>query len=188
MRKWVFALAALSLSLGGCAANVKKETGAAPLTVGRESSKAIVLNIGGSKVATEAKDWEPFKGEWRAAMQAAAGEAGASFSEQQGEPHSTGQPGTLVSVFVNDYRYISTGARYGLGIMTGNAFVDAKATFSDLDGGRGFGERTYNTSSTAWQGIFSAMTAKQIEAICKEIVHDVTASPGAGPSARSSTP
>jgi len=186
MRNWVFALAALSLSLGGCAANVKKDAAAAPLTIGRESSKTIVLNIDGSKVATEAKDWEPFKGEWRAAMKAAANEAGASFSEQPGEPHSTGQPGTLVSIFVDDYRYISTGARYGFGIMTGNAFVDAKAKFSDLDSGRPFGERTYNTSSTAWQGIFSAMTAKQIEAICKEIVHEVAASADASASPRAS--
>ncbi|MET0226650.1 MAG: hypothetical protein ABW187_09435 [Dokdonella sp.] len=150
------------------------------MTVGLASSKAIVLNIDGSRVATEAKDWEPFKGEWRAAMRTAASEAGATFSEQRGPAHPTGQPGTLVSVFVDDYRYISPGARYGFGIMTGNAFVDAKAKFSDLDSGQSFGERSYNTSSTAWQGVFSAMTAKQIEAICKDIVHDVTASASSG--------
>jgi hypothetical protein len=110
------------------------------------------------------------------------GPAGASFSAQEGEPHASGQPGTLVAIYVNDYRYISPGARYGFGIMTGNAFVDAKAKFSDLGSGRALGERSYNTSSSAWQGVFSPMTAKQIEAICKEIVGEIT-SGGASPAA-----
>jgi hypothetical protein len=35
------------------------------------------------------------------------------------------------------------------------------------------GERTYDTSSTAWQGAFSAMTDKQVQAICKQIVGEV---------------
>ncbi len=113
MRQGAWVGLVLLLLLGGCAANVRKDAGAAPLTVGRESSKTIVLNIDGSKLASAAKDWEPFKGEWRTAMQAAASAAGANFSEQQGEAHPTGQPGTLVSIFVGDYRYISTGARYG---------------------------------------------------------------------------
>lgn len=34
-------------------------------------------------------------------------------------------------------------------------------------------ERSYNTSSSAWQGIFSAMTSKQIEAICQQIAQEL---------------
>jgi hypothetical protein len=30
-----------------------------------------------------------------------------------------------------------------------------------------------DTSSTSWQGVFSAMTEKQVEVICKQIVDEV---------------
>ncbi len=92
---------------------------------------------------------------------------------RDGEPKPTGQAGTLVAVHVNDYRYVSAGARFGLGVMTGNAYVDAKIRFLDLKTGQSFGEQTINTSSSAWQGIFSAMTDKQLQAIAKEIVNDI---------------
>jgi len=59
--------------------------------------------------------------------------------------------------------------------MAGNAYIDSKVRFIDLRGGTLYGERSYNTSSSAWEGIFSAMTAKQIEAICKQIVSEVSA-------------
>jgi len=39
--------------------------------------------------------------------------------------------------------------------------------------GRVLGSRKYSTSSTAWQGIFSAMTSKQVQAISEEIVAEV---------------
>ncbi|HVG03512.1 MAG TPA: hypothetical protein VM937_01090 [Burkholderiaceae bacterium] len=165
--------------LSGCAATVNKSSrpDAPPLRVAAESSKAVTINITGSKVATASNDWEQLKGEWRSAMKAATAAAGIQYSEQDGNPRPTGQPGTLVVVDVNDYRYLSPGARYGFGVMTGNAYVDSKVRFMDLKSGASYGERVYNTSSSAWQGIFSAMTAKQIEAICKEIVTEITARP-----------
>jgi hypothetical protein len=36
-----------------------------------------------------------------------------------------------------------------------------------------FGEDKVNTSSSAWQGVFSAMTSKQLAAIAKEIITDI---------------
>jgi hypothetical protein len=68
---------------------------------------------------------------------------------------------------------LSSGARFGFGVMTGNAYIDAKIQFADLKSGRPFGERSYNTRSTAWQGIFSAMTEKQVQAIAAEIAREV---------------
>jgi hypothetical protein len=59
--------------------------------------------------------------------------------------------------------------------MTGNAFVNAKVSFRDLNTGQVWGERHYDTSSTAWQGVFSAMTDKQVKAIGKEIVTTLSA-------------
>src|SRR5690606_33370829 len=85
-------------------------------------------------------------------------------------PSSFDGPGTLVVVTVTDYRYVSTGARYGLGVMTGNARAEAEATFHVLPEQRLAGTREYSTSSTAWQGIFSAMTPKQLAAIAAQMI------------------
>ncbi len=49
------------------------------------------------------------------------------------------------------------------------AITGGKDAFRDLNTGEVWGERHYDTSSTAWQGVFSPMTDKQVRAICKEI-------------------
>ncbi len=165
---------ALMALLAGCAAAVKKNDHDAPIKVGAEATKAIVLNMTGSKDSVESKDWEPFKGIWREAMKEEADAVGASFTAQEGAPQPSGAPGTLLAINITDFRYISTGARYGFGVMTGNAFVNADVSYRDLKTGEAWGERHYDTSSTAWQGVFSAMTDKQVHALCKEIVTTLT--------------
>ncbi len=72
-----------------------------------------------------------------------------AFEVQKGEAHSSGETGTLLQVYVNDYRMVGIGSRIFFGVMTGNAYIDAKGTYSNLSDGAAFGERTYNTSSTA---------------------------------------
>jgi hypothetical protein len=131
------------------------------------------MNVTGSETSSHSADWEPFKGEWRAAMAAAAAAKGATYSAQEGVPRPQAEPGTLVIVEVNDYRYLSSGARFGFGVMTGNAYIDTTVRFLDLDTGAEFGKRIYNTSSSAWQGIFSAMTDKQVQAICDEVMIEI---------------
>ena len=160
----------LTALLGGCAATVKKSDDAKPVKVGANATRAIVLNMTGGRDATDSKDWEAFKGIWREALQEEASAAGSTFAAQEGAAKPTGAPGTLLAVNVADFRYISTGARVGLGIMTGNAFVNAEVSFRDLNTGEVWGERHYDTSSSAWQGVFAPMTDKQVHAICKEIV------------------
>jgi hypothetical protein len=110
---------------------------------------------------------------WRQAIKQEASAIGARYSAQEGEAKSTGEAGTLLVVDVEDFRYLSAGTRFGFGIMTGNAFVKAHVTYKDLKTGDVWGRREYDTSSTAWQGIFSAMTEKQIGAISKEIVGEL---------------
>ena len=161
--------------LTGCAASVQKSATNTALKTNQDSAKHITLNVTGPEQITASEDWEQLKGEWRAAMKAAAASIGAKYSAQEGKPQPTGEPGTLVVVQVNDYRYLSPGARYGFGIMTGNAYVDSTVQFLDLKTGSYLGARKYNTSSTAWQGVFSAMTEKQIQAISAEIVNEIKA-------------
>ena len=73
-------------------------------------------------------------------------------------------------VRVKDYEHVSIGARVALGILTGNAFIDAQVEFRDLQTGTLYGERSYNTSSRTAQRVFSAVTPKQIYAIADEIL------------------
>jgi hypothetical protein len=174
LNKKCILVALAAIALGGCAASVKKGDNAAPVKVGADASKRLILNMTGSKDSTTSSDWEPFKGLWRQALQEDMAANGAPFSAQEGEPKSTGEPGTLLVVDIVDFRYLTAAVRFGFGVMTGNAFVNARVSFRDLKTGEVWGEQRYDTSSTAWEGIFSAMTEKQVRAICKEIVGNLS--------------
>lgn len=170
------ALPAVLALMAGCAASVHRSDGAqSAVVVPPASGKHVVMYVQGIKKATESKDWELLRTEWRTAIADSAKEKGITSTYWDTDQPASTDTGTLVVINVNDYRYLSPGARYGFGIMTGNAFIDADATFYELPGRKPLGNRKYNTSSTAWQGIFSAMTEKQIKAICDDIVKDMTA-------------
>jgi hypothetical protein len=162
-----------TLGLTGCAVSVKKSDADVPLKINKESRKQITMNLAGSQTATTSQDWELMSSALRDAMAAAAASIDTTFSLQKGKPRPTGQTGTLLVVNIKDFRYVSETARYMVGIMTGNAFVDASVQFKDLRTGTSIGERTFNTSSSAWEGIFSAMTDKQVKAIATEIADEI---------------
>lgn len=175
MRVFRLGLLVAAVALAGCAANVVKApaSGSAAVVVPPESRKAIALHITGAPAVLQSSDWAAFRDAWRQAMAAEASAAGIPLTTQDGQVHPTGQPGTLIAVHVNDYRYVSAGARFGLGVFTGNAYVNADVRFLDLKTGQPFGQESVNTSSSAWQGVFSAMTDKQLQAIAKDLVGDV---------------
>ncbi len=111
-----------------------------------------------------------FKKEWFAITKDQAAAQGVAFSAQEGDPKPTGEVGTLVVVRISDYKHVGVGARLMLGVMTGNAYIDAKVEFRDLATGRLRGERQYNTSSRAWQGVFAAVTPKQIYGLADQFL------------------
>ena len=139
------------------------------LSMPSASTKRLVLNMTGPATVTQAKDWPAFQEEWRATFAEHAKEAGVEFSVQKGEPRSIGETGTLLQVYVNDYRMVGIGARIFLGVMTGNAYIDAKAGYTDLNDGKEFGDRIYNTTSSAWGGVFAKMTPQQVDAIASRV-------------------
>ena len=57
--------------------------------------------------------------------------------------------------------------------MSGNAYIDAKASYSDLKVGSSFGSRDYNTTSSAWHGIFAKMTPQQVDAIATQVFNEL---------------
>jgi hypothetical protein len=165
-------LLAGALALGGCAATVHRETPtgfpATPIAVPAESARRLVLNV--ELDARHPKDagWQAFRQEWIDIVREQATARGVQFVAQEGEAKPTGEAGVLLAVQINDYKHVTVGQRMMLGIMTGNAFIDAKAQFRDLRTGAAFGDRHYNTSSSAGQGVFAPVTPKQIYAIADD--------------------
>lgn len=174
-------LSGSTILFGGCAASLQtqnttpsgEKTADAGIVVPPASTRTIVLRMNGSKVATTASDWPRVLTEWREAMQDASQEGSAAFVDETVKNSARHGAGTVVDVYVEDFHFVAPGARYTLGIMTGNAFFQAHVTFRDLQSGRVFGERNYNTSSSAWQGIFAPTTDKQTRAMASDIVKQI---------------
>ena len=190
MKTFVLASAVAVLLLSACGTAPRNDTAASasaaaapastatapvpatqPVGVPAESAKKVVLNTTGAKASLDSKDWASFKEEWRATFSEHARDAGIAFAMQDGEPRAVGEPGTLLTVYVNDYRQVGIGAR----IMTGNAFIDAKVSFSDLQTGQRFGDQAYNTTSSAWSGIFAKMTPQQVDPIGSGVFGEIKA-------------
>ena len=170
------ALLALAL-VTGCASTPPKgaasTTVQAAVAVPAVPTKKLVLNMTGPANVTQAKDWAAFKEEWRATFAEHAKDAGLAFDVQQGEPRPTGETGTLLKVYVNDYRMVGIGARIFFGVMTGNAYIDSKVAFADLAAGEGFRDMDYNTSSSAWAGVFGKMTPQQVDGIATQVFAEI---------------
>lgn len=192
MRKSGFTCLLVGSMLAGCASAPPKAASSAPaatapgaagtapvelasksIRVPVESSRKVALSMTGSKAVVEAKDWAGFKEEWRTTFADHAKDANIAFVWQDGPARSAGDAGTLVSVYVNDYRQVGIGARIFLGIMTGNAYIDAKVSLSNLSSGELFGDQVYNTSSSAWAGVFAKMTPQQVDAIASEVFREI---------------
>ncbi|CAE6906217.1 conserved exported protein of unknown function [Pseudomonas marincola] len=172
------ALIACVLLMTGCAATVKKGQEAS-VALPDDARSNLVVNFQGTDRVLAHPDWGRLKTEWRGAMQSEASTAGYRVTEQAGTPRAEGKPGVLIVIDVSNFRYLTAGTRYAVGIMSGNAWIESKVNYSSLLTGANYGSRTYNTSSTAWEGVFSAMTEEQIQAISKEIVAEVRAAPRA---------
>lgn len=174
MRKFLIAFAVASCVLmAGCAATVKRPGGSAESLAIPASATSTIYLLVQSEQHDQSEDWELFRAEWRTALAKVASAAGRRFIHLDAMPTAFDEVGTLAVVDVNDYRYLSAGARYGFGVMTGNAYIDADAAFYVVPGMEQAGSRKYATSSTAWQGIFSAMTSKQVEAIAGQMLQDI---------------
>ncbi len=148
---------------------------AAPVSVPTVAAQHVVLMMTGSKQVTDAKDWAKFKREWRETFAEHAKDAGTTFQFlDSGEPQQS-QDGTVLRVTVDDYRIVGIGARIWFGIMTGNAFINARIQYSSLRDGIVFGEQHFNTTSSAAGGVFAKMTPQQVNTIATEVFKSITA-------------
>ncbi len=162
--------------LSGCAASVKSG-GGAPLSIQESAKQNLVVSFTGNEKVLHNDDWPLLKSDWSEALRTEAVSAGYSLKEAQNLSVGNAQ-GVGITVNVSNFRYLTPGARYGAGVMVGNAWVNSTADFSDLSTGKLIGSRTYDTSSSAWEGVMSAMTQKQVQAIAKQIISDIKSAKG----------
>ena len=163
---------ALAISmLGGCAASVKSG-GTETLAIQESAKGNLILDLQGNTAVQQNKDWPRLRDEWTDALHFEATQAGYYLTEIQ--PFGpNGKDGVGIKVNVTNFRYLTPGARYGAGVMVGNAWINSSADFTDLKSGQLIGSRTYDTSSSAWEGVMSATTQEQVEAIAKQIIGDI---------------
>jgi hypothetical protein len=148
---------------------------APPVSIPSAAARKVVLTMTGPKHVVEARDWADFKREWRETFADHAKEAGIAFSFSDSEPQRGSEDGTLLQVTVADYRIVGIGARIMFGIMTGNAFIDARIRYASLRDGTTFGEQQYNTTSSAGGGVFSKVTPQQVNQIAGNVFLDLKA-------------
>lgn len=190
MTRFPIALAfTVALLLAGCASAPSGTGGAAPspsasapapriaptVALPEAAKRRLVLTMTGPKAVVESKDWPEFKREWRETFAEHAKQAGVAYVFSDAEPRPTGEDGTILRVDVADYRVVGIGARIMFGIMTGNAFIEARIRFSSLRDGTPFGEQAYSTTSSAWSGIFAKVTPQQVDSIAANVLRDFVA-------------
>lgn len=161
---------ALSL-LTGCAASVKSG-GTQTLAIQESAKQNLTVSFKGNSKVQQNEDWPLLQRDWNEALQAEAVRAGYALT-QTPAVSSSNKEGVGITINVTNFRYLTPGARYGAGVMVGNAWVNSSADFADLKSGRLIGTRTYDTSSSAWEGVMSAMTKEQVQAIAQQIINDI---------------
>lgn len=148
---------------------------AAPVKIPAASTRKVVLVMTGPKNVVESKDWPEMKREWKDTFSEHAKGAGISFTFADAAPPAGSEDGTLLLVNVADYRIVGIGMRILFGVMTGNAFIDAQIAYSNLRDGSKFGEQQYNTSSSAWGGVFAKVTPQQVDQIATGVFAELKA-------------
>lgn len=171
--KSLFALSCLVVAalLSGCAASVKSG-GAETLKIEESAKQNLVVNIQGNGKVRQNEDWIRLRQEWNEALKNEADRAGYRLTESH-VANPAENDGVGIKINVTNFRYLTPGSRYAAGVMVGNAWINSSADYSDLKSGRLIGTRTYDTSSSAWEGVMSAMTQEQVEAIAQQIISDI---------------
>jgi hypothetical protein len=168
--KRVALLCLIVLALIGCTASVRKNNpGGDAVAVQPQQSKRIVTRLTGTPEALASSDWERLDREWRKAVATVGARLDIEYVMQDDVDRTT-LPGVLAVVTVTHFHYVAPGARYVFGVMTGSASLVTQVQFSDLQTGASLGERNYSSASKFSQGIFAAVSDKQVDAICTEIV------------------
>lgn len=180
MSKWLFnvSIPAIAVAMAGCAATVKQSSlGGAPATAvarasGEQARGAVAIVVTGSDSLRGNSDWASLTNDWQELVPDVATELHTSASYVASESALTSSQTMLVRIKVNDFRYMSTAKRFLMGVLAGNAYMDLDIEYVQLPSMQVVGSKKINTSSTAWEGIFSAVTPKQVYAVSRVVLQD----------------
>jgi hypothetical protein len=148
---------------------------AEPINIPIASSRKLVVLMTGPKTVLDAKDWPDMKKEWRDTFADHAKQNGISCTFVDAAPAPSSEEGILLMVNIADYRMVGIGMRILFGVMTGNAYMDAKVGYLNLRDGSKFGDQQYNTSSSFIGGIFSKVTPQQVDQIAASVFAEIKA-------------
>lgn len=175
LSRWILTASTVAaLLLSGCAATVSR-TGAsgAPLQISPASTAHLSLQVQAAPGMVSSGDWDTLRNDWRESMGQSAGLAGIGYTWLEASAAPASRPGVLAVVKVQNFRYVSAAARVGMGVLGGDAHLNAEVSFYELPDKRLLGTRTYGTTTKFSEGIFSAASRKQVEAMTKEIVAEI---------------
>jgi len=163
-----------TLAMIGCAANVTKSgPPQPPLSINATAARSIVMQVQAAPGMPAAGNWEKLKNDWRDGIAIAAGRAGMRVYWAEGEKSYDSEPAVLVIVKIRNYRYMTPESRIGMGVLTGNAYVNAEVEFFELPAKNLLGTRVYGTTTSAAEGILSATTRQQVLAISNEVIGEI---------------
>lgn len=170
MRTLIMLLAAILLT--GCAAQVDTLSSSGELEVGKLERRNIVFSLSGSTPAESEPRWQDLRQSLQAQLDHKSFDALYRMTPVSGRP-TLALPGVLVTAEVTSFRYLSQMSRRFLGPTTGDAWVDLRVAYYDLQSGRQLGARSYRTGSSGWGTFFSNMTERQVEALATRIIDDL---------------
>ena len=146
-----------------------------------EKSETIAVSISAGPGAGRSRNWSVVVAEWRNHMPDAVDSVGADLlTVKEDLPAALGRPGTLVSVRVNSFRYVSPARPYTRPpVMQGsptNASMDVTVQYFDLMTGNPLGiERAYRASAV--DADYAQSTNLQVRSMARAIMADWRASP-----------
>ncbi|WP_230969162.1 hypothetical protein [Nitrogeniibacter aestuarii] len=169
----LFAAMTCLFLFSGCAATVDRVGSSAPLVrPSEQAEKTVVMTLTRVDDEQSIEDWQAFRNEWHDALSNLAAENGTQFRLVE-DGDSVDDNAVLIKGTVNGFRYVSPGKRIAFGAMTGNAYMDIGFEFIEVPMGRLLGARQYTTSSRTMEGIFSAMTDRQVRATADAMWKDL---------------
>jgi hypothetical protein len=164
-------LAALLVS---CGASVKREESGAKLELPATAQGKVVLIVEpANPLVAKRPDWPALVDEFTAAMGKAAGNARLEFSAYKAGTRPAPEAGTLVTVTVSGFKLIGSDKLFALGAIAGSGALDTDVAFADLQTGKALGTRKYAASSGAFQGLTSAPSERQLDALAEQIFKDL---------------
>jgi hypothetical protein len=169
---------AVAMALSGCAATVNQSSlggaqmPASAMTSGAQTRGAVAIVLTTSDKLRQSSDWASLTNDWREQVPYVASELRTSASYISSESALTSSQTMLVRVKVNDFRYLSTITRFMMGVLAGNAYMDLDVEYVQLPSMQVVGTKKINTSSTSSEGIFSAVTPKQVYAVSRVVLID----------------